>query len=363
MSPGVFNPQFWKGLWVVLRRSPKDKSARIVALRIGLSLLIFVGYLIFYVFFEVYSIRGSTAHFGTTLGIFFLGFAALTIVTFILSVVVSRVRALVDRRQSRAEERRAPSVSAEMKRALFREACLLATLLERLGSEAALEKEMAPEVVVITRRVLLDRLSEFGLRDDLEPWLLDLLLAPDGHWSPAQKQKAIPAWECLAVLRWALGFAELRGLTVDPKYNLNDARSLYASGNPEKLFVLPAWDLRPARNAASNFLQRCWSELLARNIVEGVDPNDIAIAQKVREDILEAGFTGDFLIGAQTVTEISSQTLWFMATRAYNRWKLLVLLVDIHCGDEPPETLRKFFARFFASANKHDAEEPAKTVR
>ncbi len=47
--------------------------------------------------------------------------------------------------------------SPEIKLAIFREACLLAALLIRLSSERAMEKEIPPEIEIITRRNVIDR--------------------------------------------------------------------------------------------------------------------------------------------------------------------------------------------------------------
>ena len=73
----------------------------------------------------------------------------------------------------------------------------------------------------------------------------------------------MPVWGCLAALRWVVGMAELRGLTLNPKYNISDARSVIDVKKPENLNVLPAWDIRPARDAADLFFSRCWAELTA----------------------------------------------------------------------------------------------------
>jgi hypothetical protein len=227
--------------------------------------------------------------------------------------------------------------------------------LERLGSESALENEIPPEINVITRRVLLDRLSAFGLRESLEPWMLDLLLAPDGHWTVEQKQRALPAWECLAVLRWALGLEELRALTADPKYNIEDARTVFAVKQAENLLAVPPWDLRIARDQANNFFQRCWVELLARGAVKEADPESVEMASKARTEIQQAGYTGDFLIGSLTIAELPSPFLWQITGRAFNRRALLALLVEVAAGEVPVMNLRLFFARFFAPSSEMKA--------
>lgn len=340
----LFNRKTWRAFWVALRRAPKDPHARRNLIRFVLSFAFFIAWLGYNFFF----FRGA---------FYDLGRGALVI----LVVVVLEIFFLVgypivsDRFERRALERDSPAVAAEMKRALFREACLLATLLERLGSEGALEKEIPPEIVIVTRRVLLDRLTTLGLRDGLEPWLLDLLLAPDGHWTPEQKQRAFPAWECLAVYHWALGLTDLRELTLNPNYSVEEARSLFEVKEPEKLHALPSWDLRPARNLARNFFHLCWAELVARREISTAQEEDVERALAVRAEIEEAGYDGDYLVGARTIPELDTPLLMMAARRAYNRWQFLSLLVDVLTGDAPQAELRRFLAHYFAPGEVAEA--------
>lgn len=327
----------WKALWIALRRAPRDAHARRNILRLLASfipLLVLVGW---YAFF----IHGTVSD---------LGWGGLIpgAVGFLLSIGIGFIIVLRQKLQERAYERDNPAVSSILKVALYRETCLLATLLERLGSEAAMEKELPPEITVITRRVLLDRLTDLNLRENLEPWLLDILLVPDGHWPVDLKQRAFPAWECFVVLRWVLGIGDLPGLTETPKYTLDDAQSLFKIEHPEKCAVLPAWDIRPARNQTDTFFSRCWSELIARRQLSGIDEKDVARALQARESIQSDGYTADYLIGARTIPELEDALLWQITVRAYNRWQILALLVDIVSEEKPVGELRTLFARFFA---------------
>ena len=332
-------PEGWKALWVALRRSPRDAHARRNLLRIVSSLIPIGLWLGWYAFF----FHGAVSDLGSS-GMMVVAIAALG------GLLLAGIIALKQRFEARSAERSDPAVAPALKQALFREAVLLATLLERLGSEVAMEKELPPEITVITRRVLLDRLEHHQLRHDLEPWLLDLLLAPDGHWTAEQKERALAAWECFAVLNWALGLGELRGLTAEPGYNLKDVRALTAIDHPEKLRVLPSWDLRPARDAAVRFLNRCWAELLARNVVSGAAKEDIAQAMEVSSAIKEKGYTGDYLVGARTISELETALLLILARRAWNRWQLISLLVPIVAQEQPVTGLRRFHAHYFSAS-------------
>jgi hypothetical protein len=344
-------PETWKHLRIALWRAPKDPRARVMLLRLALSLIIFIAWLAF----QFYNFRGMSVNMGRS------GNAVLAVIAAALVLLIGG-NAVSARLEHRKLERTSPSVAPAMKLALYREACLLATLLERLGSESYMEKELPPNLEVITRRVLLNRLRAVGLREELEPWVLDLLLAPDGHWTAEQKLRATRAWELFAIMLWVLGLSGLRALTEDPKYNLTAARSLFAIKQPKKLMVRPSWDLRPVRNAASSFFDRCWTELAARGELNTTTEEDVERALEVRAEIASEGYTGDYLVGTQTIAELNSPTLWMVTTRAYRRWDALSHLIDIMTGDAPPEHLRAMLASIFAPLAVQDAvtaREPA----
>jgi len=345
-----FSRQGWKALWVALRRSHRDPNARGQLIRLILTLLLVTAYPAWY----LYQLRGFSLNFGWQ--------GNLVIYTALGCVALLGVGSSVYYRlERRAQERSDPSVTAGIKLAIFREAVLLATLLERLSSEFGMEKELPASIEVITRRVLLDRINRFNLRDDLDPALRDVLLMPDGHWPADLKNKAFPAWECFYCLRWALGLGELRGLTANPGYSTTDARALAEFKRPEKLAVLPSWDIRPARDAASLFFHRCWSELMACNAVEGISAEDIDRAVDARENIQAEGYTADYLIGARTVPEWPDALLWQATVRAYHRMRALALLVDVTGSEKPASEFRAMIAEFFAFS--HAERELAATER
>lgn len=345
-----FSSTGWRAVWVALRRAPRDRNARRNLLRLLLSCLPFFAYLGWYVFF----IHGVLVDLGRG-GLLVMGCSA----GFTVLLVLLAYR---QRSEERAYDRENPTVATEVKLGIYRETCLLATLLERLGSEVGMEKELPPEVTVITRRVLLDRLTQLNLRHDLEPWLLDILLAPDGHWPAELKTHAMPAWECFAALFWVIGIGELRDLTFDPKYNISEARSVLGVRRPQKLKVLPSWDIRPARDAADLFFSRCWAELMARREIQNLSEEDISKALETRESIQSEGYTGDYVVGVMTVSELPSPTLWLLTVRAYNRWRTLSLIVDITSAEKPITELRALFAEFFTIHGSMEPSLPLKNV-
>ncbi len=230
-------------LWVALRRSRRDPRARLNLLR----LLLFLAYLIAIVVFYSNLFLGLSLDFGRIGNLIVWGIIPFFLLIFILVGILQR------RLERRAQDRDNPAVPATTKLAIYREACLLAILLERLSSEIGMEKELPEDIEVITRRVLLDRLAELNLRDNLEPELRDILLAPDGHWPQELKQRAFQSWECFTVLRWVLGLGALTPLTEQPNYKLADINVLFAIKQLEKLSVLPAWDVRPLATTPCSF--------------------------------------------------------------------------------------------------------------
>lgn len=326
-------------------RAPKDGRARANLLKLIGPLLLFAAFLFVY-FFMFYGSWHDLGARGTISSVAFW---------VALSLIIGLVVKFRQNAQQRAFDRDSPAVSAEMKCALFREACVLATLLERLGSESYLEKEIPPEIMIVTRRVLLDRLAALGLRDSLEPELRNLLLAPDGHWTTEQKKRATPSWECLSVLCWILGVKELRSLTDNPGYSLAEARSLFEIKEPDKLRVLASWDVRPARDGANRFLQRCWAELVARGAIGNAPEQDVEHALALRTKIQDAGYTSDYLVGARTISELETPLLFLMAQRAYNRWQFLGLLADVLSGEKGAREIRSFLSQYFAPAKPAEA--------
>jgi hypothetical protein len=344
-----FSKQGWKALWVALRRSRRDPRARVNLLR----LLLFLIYLIAIVVFYSNLFHGLSLDFGRTGNLIVWGVIPLFLLIFIFVGILQR------RLEKRAQDRDNPSVPVETKLAIYREACLLATLLERLGSEIGMEKELPEGIEVITRRVLLDRLAELDLRDDLEPTLRDILLAPDGHWPQDLKQRAFQSWECFNALRWVLGLGALTPLTEQPNYKLANINVLFGIKQSEKLNVLAAWDIRPACNNTTLFFNRCWSELIARGAIRDVTEEAVQHAIQARETIQSEGYNADFLIGVRTVPELQDQLLWQITVRTYHRLQMLAVLVDVTSGDKPTSEIRTLFAGFFTLPKTEELSETA----
>jgi hypothetical protein len=340
--------QGWKTLWVALRRSPRDPQARKNVFRLLLSLLFFPTYITFYAFF----LHGAYRDQGKD--ILFFG-AGCVLFVILLTIVI----AFFQDREQRIADRDDPIIATTTKLVIYRETCLLAILLERLGSEIGMEKELPEGIEIITRRVLLDRLDELKLRDDLEPALREVLLIPDGHWPQKLKDSAFGTWECFYTLRWVLGLGELRALSDEPAYKTDNLRAACTVKQPEKLKVLPAWDIRPFRDAADLFLTRCWMELKARDAIHGTTEEDVLQAVNFRQSVEAEDYTADFLVGSRTVTELPLPLLWLVTMRAYHRTNMLALLVDVIGGEKSPSEIRTYFAGFFSLTNMDELSEAA----
>jgi hypothetical protein len=271
--------------------------------------------------------------------------------------------ALREKLEENRQERRSPATPRDSKLAIHREACLVAILLERLASERYVqEKELPPGIQITTRRVLLARLAKLELREGLEPWLNDLLLAPDGHWADEQKHRVDATWEYFAVLWWVMGRGDLQLLTLQPKYSFKDTEALFAIRRPVSLPFIPSWDIRPARDAAGYFAHFSWVELLRRGAIPGRS------GEKVRQEIeycrQMAGrlYTDDSLIPGQCIPRYTTPDLWILNRRAVRRWRALSMLVEVLGGHEPMSHLRAFLATYLVPQQETESgttEDPA----
>jgi hypothetical protein len=336
----IFRRSYWQSLWIALCRSVKDPRAR-KQLRPVIGWLAYAAYLcaLAAIIFLPSDRPGWPAFWQ------FAGYA-------VFFAMIQFYRWWEDRRDSRLAEERMPAVPVEIKLAIYREARLLAALLERAGSERLLEKEIPDHITIITRRTVIDQLKSDGFMDGLEAPYIDLFFAPDGHWNPAQKQHIEHLWEYLAVLRWALGLGEFRPLTLSPEYAMSMVKEIAEVRVPEKLPVLPSWDIRVERNQANEFFTRCWIELLARGEVSLDSQETMDEALKAREKIHREGNAQDVVVGTKVVSELSQEALWKKALRAYRRFEILTILVEITSSNQPASELHRLILEFLTRSDE-----------
>ncbi len=330
----MFRRSAWQSLWVAVLRSPKDQRAR-QKLRSLILLIARIAYIVGVVIFAFYAAAKESFSVALVQTAFYVA----------LFGGVGLYAWWSERRDARLAEETSPAVPKALKLAIYREAYLLATLLERAGSERALEKEIPSKFEVITRRVLIDRLRDSGMMERLERQFLDLLLAPDGHWTEKEKQLVEQMWEFLAVMGWALGLSELRPLALTPEYKLSLAAQIIEAREPEGLHFLASWDIRPERDQTDEFFVRCWAELISRGEINSENAEEVV---KICSEMQAQRGFDDYLVGTQTISELPSETLYLAALRTYRRGEILRQLVEILCGEAPVDDLRGLFIDFLS---------------
>jgi hypothetical protein len=227
-------------------------------------------------------------------------------------------------RRSAALEKAAQAVSGDVRNNLLHITYWLAALLRRCGSEFALLKEMPPDIQIITRRVLLDKLKATETWQHIPASARDLLLKPDGHWTAQERAFVADRFEFLAVLRWILRQdSTLRLLSFAPGYDYRSARELTDDTSwMNSAFVRGPVEIAPRAKSANAFMERCWVEGIVRGLVE-VDTETRARADEYKRKLAADAESTDVLYGVRTISELSSQDLRAVYLRASLRVQLL----------------------------------------
>jgi hypothetical protein len=337
----LFKKQTWSTAWILVRRVPRDRRARVALLRFLLVLIVFVAYLAYWgllarrLLFDLF-------------GLLLVGVLAVGAFFFFVTRKWTERYDLIH-----LEKELPPAVAPDIKHSVFRETCLLAAMLERAASERALEKGLDPGIEVITRRVVLDKLRKHGLLDGLEASYLDLLLTPDGGWSEEQKRAVHSCWEFLVVLRWILGMDSiLRPIWLPPEYHLRMASTIWERTASANLRILPPWEMRIERDRADNFFARCRIELIARNAWPRASQEAEKQAKAMKAEIDARRLGEDYLLGSSTISELELSEVWNCTIRSYHRQQILELLVGVSGGDRPPSALHSFLLKHAAPATK-----------
>jgi hypothetical protein len=201
----LFKSAFWRTFGISLRRFPKDKLARRFVL-ISLGWLLYVGlYLRFFIapFFLVKTQDSQTER-----------RTELALIGIILSgpLLLYLLHRWLERRDQFPSllGDAAPGVStsaseAEVTDEVWRKTAMLAVLLQRSGSEAAMQTTvLAKGKEIASRQWQRERLVALGLWEELPATFRDLLLLPDGHWTAANREAVNGSLEQLFALRWAI---------------------------------------------------------------------------------------------------------------------------------------------------------------
>ena len=193
-------------------------------------------------------------------------------------------------------------------------ALLIATMVDRAGSEKYLkEKELPPGVEPTSRRIHLELLKKHELWEKMARADREAMMMPDGHWEWPLIHRVTMAMEPLRLLRWILRIdfhLPLIGQQLKGDFNL--AHELVLA--PEKLFegknLATEEMMETGRDAADHFFQRCLAEAIHRGYY---NPNDEGMTERARRmaESLAGKQDKDFVLGTKLVSEASKdEVLW-----------------------------------------------------
>lgn len=326
----LFHKQSWRAAYVSFRRFPRDRRAQLHLASFAGLLVVFFGCLIVDVAMLLnHAVDPATRN------------IVLILVSFALAV--GGFRAVYLRLEGQSNERHAlPTVTEEVRVTLAGQTVTLALLLQRAGSEECLaETELHSSIDVTTRADGLRRLEQDHLYDSLQPHARELFLLPDGHWSEEQRARIFTCWEDFEALRWAMSLSrELVSIENAPKHGWRDVLRIARDTEQvvRKAKLRPAWDLRPKRNQAKRYLDRCVSRMVTAGVIDAVPEN--ADWQRKMEEVYERETHADLLVGHEYVREVDAPTLVWTAHRASRRLEMLTLLTQIASQEAPPQALQ-----------------------
>jgi hypothetical protein len=341
----LFHKQSWRAAYVSLRRFPRDRRAqRHLAGFAGLFVL-FAGCLAGDAAMVFARVDMATR-------VLILSLFAAVAVGGTFRWVYLRVEAHFDQRGV------LPLVAEDVRVALAGQTVTLALLLQRAGSEECLaETEARPSVSPTTRADGLKRLAQHQLYEGLWPQARDLFLMADGHWSERQRARVLSCWEDFEALRWAMSLSrELVSIEHAPKHGWRDvlrvARDTERAVRKAKL--RPAWDMRPKRDQAKRYLDRCISRMVTAGLIDAVPEN--ADWQRKMEEIYERETQADLLVGHEYIREIDAPTLVWTAHRAARRLEMLTVLTSIASGESASDALQAYLENKVYPVSHSDSE-------
>ena len=202
---------------------------------------------------------------------------------------------------------------------------LLSIFLDRAGSEAYLRNKVLPDgVEVVSRRIHIDLLKSRNLWDNLPTPDRDAMMMPDGAWEPSHI--AITANRCfepLRLMRWILRIDHRLPLVGQQlRFDFRTANELVR--NPEK-FLTPGDAIteqsliETARDAAHQYLLRCYAEEVARGYITPDEAETTEWANRLSSS-MSGKQSVDFLIDASLVSEATREQL--EATTQLSRYRL-----------------------------------------
>jgi hypothetical protein len=231
-------------------------------------------------------------------------------------------------------------------------ALLLAVLLDRAGSETYLRDKVLPEgVEVVSRRIHIDLLKSRNLWDTLAPPDREAIMMPDGAWTRTQVNIVVNrCFEPFRLLRWILRFDfHLPVVGKQLRFDYHSANELIR--NPARLLA-PAdqlagqlttqSDVETARDAARQFLLRCYAEEVARGYVIPDQEETTQWANSVSSS-MSGKQSIDFLLEENLVSEATRDQLEWATHLSRTRLHFLNWILSI---EDQPDPARLEFACF-----------------
>lgn len=206
--------------------------------------------------------------------------------------------------------------------ALRSETLRLWLLLWRASSELFLTTKTLPEgAEVMTRRAVLDKLNELGLRTELTRDELELHLMPDSGWAIQAALENLFRVAELEALQYSCGaigaLSPIEDFGKMAKIDTDGIRTMTITAKwaPRELF-----DIRHEKEMAALFYLRCFGEQMRRGVEHG--PLDEEQRNVIEHATANAGdHNSDQLIGTQIISDVDTETLNIATGQAYLRFK------------------------------------------
>jgi hypothetical protein len=243
-------------------------------------------------------------------------------------------------------------------------ALLLAVLLDRAGSESYLRDKVLPEgVEVVSRRIHIDLLKSRNLWDTLAPPDREAIMMPDGAWSPTHINIVVNrCFEPFRLLRWVLRIDfHLPVVGKQLRFNFRSANELIRDS--AKLLapsdqLTDQSHLETAREAARQFLLRCYAEEVARGYTIPDTEETTQWANSVSNS-MSGKQSVDFLLDENLVSEASRDQLEWATQLSRIRLHFLNWVLSIEDQPNPP---RLEFACFPAPSEETE-EAPLAAIQ
>lgn len=210
---------------------------------------------------------------------------------------------------------------------LLHRAAILCAITSRAAGELAMgTSQVASGDATAVRAAVNQVLRARGLWNHLESEDRQLLFAPSGSWSMAEKSRFPQFCEQLRLLRWVLALdVELMPLAHKPVPDSRLAAGLLEPEPPcvRRQTAVERWELRRKRDIALNYAARIVSELHKRGMIEGGLPKPVLAPQA------DLGASTDLLVNAKTISELDNADLQSLAFTALARLRYTMYVMDI----------------------------------